>query len=218
MADARDFLYTSDYPPDYIIAGPKRNYTLTSGGFGTSSLDVIPHELPFAPLVDGVWGFSSNLSDARTIADTHAPRLTGIADLIIEVSSDETNIYIYCSNFEFPTSTRTFYFDLWMYINPSYTDEVMPSSDTTDFRLNTDYRYMKLYDAKNVSIGAGVTEPISHPLGFEPRVLAWIRADSPFTVNNTFQIIPATITATGIYIQNIESSTRTASYRIYAND
>lgn len=218
MPDPRKFLYNSDYPNDYIVLALTRNYTVNGASANPSSLAVIPHGLPFAPLVDGVWGFSSDLSDARSIADTHGPNLTSMAALIIEVSSDETNIYIYCDNYEWPYTTRTFYFKLWAFMNPAFMANINPVDDNTKYKFNSDFNYLKLAMADNMSIAANTTGTVNHSLGFKPRVLAWLRMDYGFTSNNTFQIVNAQITESRLSILNNNYSAKQASYRIYANE
>ena len=221
MSDPRNFIFDSDYPPDYIVKALTKSYTLVGDpmGYGTVNLDTIPHGLPFAPLVDGIWGITSDLSDARSIAYDHGPNfIFGMVILQIYVTSDETNIYIYCVNSEYPPITRTFYFKLWMYMNPAYSGSVAPVEDNTNYRFNTDFNYLKLAMAGNVSIPAGQSITVNHGLGFIPRALAWSRVDLGVGATNTFQIQKASIDESKLTITNPALSTRTASYRIYAND
>lgn len=214
-----NFNVSTDYPPDYVLFPLQRNYTIDGSSPSPSSLDTIPHSLPFAPLVDGVWGFTHDLSDARSIVDNYGPNLTSMASLIIEVSSDENNIYIYCDNYEFPYTIRTFYFKLWCYINPSWLGAANPSNDNTNYMFNSDFNYIKLFTASNTTIASSSSIDIMHNLGFRPRSLVWIREDFGFTPNNTFQQSRAELFTDRIRINNsFSSSPKEVSYRIYANE
>ncbi len=212
MVDLRNFIYHSDYPVDYIVKSLKRDYIVEVGDFGTMKTDTIPHGLPFAPLVDGVWGLNPDLSDSRSIINDHYPRLTGQSIIDISVSSDENNIYITCFNNDF--TPKHFYFKLWCYPDPGYDGDVEPVEDSTNFSFNSMYDYLKLFMTGSFEINPGQEKVIYHNLGYKPRALVWGRNVS----GDKFRMIEYEVTDNFIKIKNNRYSRSEYKYRIYGND
>ena len=149
---------TSDYPMDKIIYFHEGEYDFSRSLITPAA--IIPHGLPFAPLVFAV--FSLDNWQTTLTEPNESP------NTICVVDSTNINLYAYRGaggRFKI----RIFGFE------PSDSSAILSptSAQASSFILNSDFNYLKLYMAdKGVVDGSG-NAAINHNLGFVPIALVW---------------------------------------------
>ena len=170
--DPRDFLLNTDYEMDKIILF--KEGSLNSGQYDVS----LPHSLGFAPLIFGVCAFNADFSDPRSIPYTNQ---TSTDFVTFDVSATSTDIKVsYNSSSGTPSKA---YYRIYAF-EPSDVTASIPSTsgDATNFILNTDYNYCKLYQ-KGVINASNVTT-ITHNFGYLPQVMAWRESNGKIFASN----------------------------------
>lgn len=157
----RDFLLNTDYEMDKIIYF--KEGSLNSGQYDVS----LPHSLGFAPLVFGVCAFNSDFSDPRSIPYTNQTDTDYVAFDVSASSTDVKVSYVSSSGSPSVAYYRIYGFEP----SDSHADIPATSGDATNFILNTDYNYCKLYQ-KGVINASDVTT-INHNFGYLPQVMTW---------------------------------------------
>lgn len=177
MADARRFIYSSDYPMQYAVYYYEG--TMTGG-----STKTVAHGLPFTPLLIGEWSTSSDFSSANTYLG--GGYSTEFSDPGVYLTSNATNCNYSTIN---ASGTGTIYLRTWGFMPPDTNADVADLADFSGFDFDSDYSYQKLYIA-----GKGASNAtINHNLGYKPRVRIWNRATSSGTVSiGTFPSIDKT--------------------------
>lgn len=169
--DARNFLFSSDYPmpalcweyEDYWNVGANATRTVT-----------VAHGLPFKPLLVGQWALKESFAPCQDINTTNfLPVYDPINGEVVSafVSANGTNLILDLQNFS-ATSSR-YYFRIWGYAPPDYADEVPNIYDTTGFQFSTDFNYPKIVKEGTVSVAYKSTATIDHGLGYIPQVRVW---------------------------------------------
>lgn len=181
MADARRFIFNSDYPTPYLVynsgvlslVGKK-----AANGDPTTTIKTFRHNLPFTPLLAGVWSLDSDFTTAHDITNVWAEYSATplVYDMRfkyrLDFAADETYIYVSCENYT--SSDVTIYIKLTGFIPPDYSGDVTELFDDSSFTLNSDYVYRKIAFAGSVDIAdAGFDVNISHNLGYVPQVRTW---------------------------------------------
>lgn len=185
MANPTDFLLNTDYEMDKI--------TYFYEGKISGTYANINHDLPFAPLVFGVWSKTSDFSEPHSfsyaniqdpLTDEHIIESVGITSN--KVSSGN---YIYVDKNYTPGDiyVRIYGFEP----DDSYANVGSTSKKAKEFILNTDYNYRKIAKKGKVEVahtegGATYFDPVTidHNLGYKPQVMVWYEAkiDSSFSV------------------------------------
>lgn len=171
MADARKFLYDSDYPMPYLVYFQPCSYTV--GGTEYYKTVSFAHELPFTPLLLGQWstvsggGFSVSYDLAIEV-----PRFSGGQPLVAKVAgADSTNIYLDMTNNT--GSDLTFYYRLAAFAPPEFNGAVEAVNDATPYQFNSDFNYLKIYKAGSEIVAVGNTANAMHDLGYIPQTRTW---------------------------------------------
>lgn len=174
--NAKNFLFTADYPIEKVVLLRSGSLTMTAG---TNSLS-IPHDLPFTPLVGGVWSLDADFSTTYNLGAGPYPGTAGSPWMrVLEIGRafsscgvDSTNVTFGWLNL---SSTVTVYYRIYGLEPDDSTATVSSTADESDhFTLNTDYNYQKLYMAGHLSnLTANGAFTVSHLLGWRPRVLLW---------------------------------------------
>jgi hypothetical protein len=226
MADARKFIINSDYPMDMIVFFDHRE-NLPNASSSPSA--TIQHNLPFIPLVFGVWSITQDYSDPRSFG-----QLTDSLDGYVDVRADDTNIYVYSSagyydseyNWHaYPVFVRVYAFE------PADSNADVPFTNISagKFIINSDYNYAKLLRADVVDASTGGGTILVHNLGYKPQVMAWTeRAEenkpfvSIYSGGFTLSVLPGMdsigITAISLNIAYTATTGLKFHTRIYAND
>lgn len=150
---------TSDYPMDKIVFFWEGEVTFTSSI--TTPAAFIPHNLPFAPLVFGV--FTEDNWATTYTEPCYEPWV------VLLSHNNNIEVRAYKAGGGGKVKIRMFGFE------PSG-DSILPPTSTqaSAFVLNSDYGYLKLYAAGSVITDDGGNASISHNLGFVPIVMGWI--------------------------------------------
>ena len=157
--DPRDFLLNTDYEMDKIVY-------FKSGSLNAGQYDVdIQHGLSFTPLLFGVCAFNSDFSDARGVPY----QMQTMSDSVqFTASANGTNVRV--SYINYSGSPSQIYYRLYGF-EPSNSSATVPatSGNASQFVLNTDYNYCKLFQKGTASVNSTV----NHNLGYIPQVLVW---------------------------------------------
>lgn len=205
--DPRNFLLNTDYPLDKVVYITSGSATVANA---TVDLDLstairIAHGLPFRPLPILLWSNTSDfaITNEQRDADYLADAFGAGAGQYYLVHADATNIYI--KRYNQSGGSKTLYYRIFCFL-PSDADEdsVAPSTQVSgsDFVLNTDYNYMKLFhDGILTTTGNTYT----HNLGYVPRVQVWEEtADTTVSRLVLAQDISGGVGNTGVYITDTQ--------------
>lgn len=181
LANARNFLFTSDYPTDKVVYVHSLSFSVSAPSGG--AYQTIAHGLPFTPLVAGEW---STAADYGVSYDYFSgPPATGTAisggqlfNAYVNIYADATNIYLYPVNAS--GSTITVYARIFAYEPSDSTASLSATANSADnFALNTGYNYPKLFSEGIISpVAASTTYTVTHILGIVPQVMVWETAPS----------------------------------------
>lgn len=169
LANARDFLVTSDYPMDKIIY--LKSGSVPIDGYPHS----ISHNLPFTPLVGGYWSMTPDFSVCYEFSSGDFPsgNLGYIFGHSVDIECDsETTIDLYTR--DIAGGSKTCYYRIFAFEPSNVNADISsPVSLSDEMVFNTDYNYMKLYMSGVVNPGTATTYSITHGMGYKPRVMAW---------------------------------------------
>lgn len=194
----RNLLFDSKYPMPWIVWKRTHQISVASGQWSSTRL---AHGLPFIPLLIGQWSTNPNFSPSYDLGvEIPGGYSGGQLETFCGVSADANDILFNIENNA--TSTRTFYFKLMAFADPTYTGEVNPVDYSSPFRFNTKYRYQKIFMQ-----GLSTSDTITHNLGYLPQARIWTRA------NNTAAPSYAIVTSTTI--SSFTSSIQSFYYHIY---
>jgi hypothetical protein len=167
--DPRKFVLNTRYPTDKIIY-------LNKGSITASYSMEIPHDLGFAPLLDGVWS-----NDEQTwYSFGSGPVLTSAAtgdqyQGVVSLSADSSSLYFIWGALGAPSDLGTIYYRIYGF-TPDENDmslDVEPTAGAgKTFILNTRNNYTKLALSGTVSLSSG-NATVPHGLGFVPQVAIW---------------------------------------------
>jgi hypothetical protein len=168
MTDSRNLLLDSDYPLDKVVYMTSGTLAVTS--FGSEST-TITHGLGFRPLM--VFSFSDTSDFAISKTNGFLP-YGSFEQWGVTVDTDSpTTIRVFGYN----TSgvTKTIYWRAYALMPSNANVNVSPTASTaSNFVLNTDYNYMKLFDSDYITMpSSGNTTTVTHDLGYRPRVQIW---------------------------------------------
>jgi hypothetical protein len=175
-------------------------------GATTTGSENIAHGLPFIPLVGGYWSLTSDFSVNYEFGNGTFPS-GSLGDLfqrsIGNISATSSNIKMDWSNI---STSVTVYYRIYAFEPSGSSATLSPiASQGDDFILNTDYNYLKLYDADSASPGTATTYTVTHDLGYIPQVLAWYEYTAvsgfvfPVTTEST---VALEVNTTSIVFQN----------------
>lgn len=174
MADPRRFITNTDYPMPFLVYSTTA--TRSVGGTTYSDYFSFAHGLPFTPLLIGQWSTNANFQPCYDIALEYPNFSGGQPPVAIVVGADDTSIHISLSNNT--GSDVTFYFRLTAFAPPSYTGSVNSVDDNSPFKYNSDFNYMKIVEANEITVPANSARTINHGLGYIPQVRVWNRYEA----------------------------------------
>lgn len=216
----RNFVYSSDYPMPALVWEYSGSIT-NIGSYSLKSVN-ITHNLPFIPLLIGMWSENSNFNPAYDIANYIGPaNLNGNLQLN-QCGADSTKVVVEGSNMT--GSTKSLYFKLLAFAPPDYAGEVPNIYDTTNFMFNTDYNYPLIVKSGTAALSAGGSTTVQHGLGYVPQAKVWgpdtngritqlFRINSPNWVDGTYGPL---IDADKLTIRSRNAGT--CYYHIYGGD
>lgn len=190
ITKAKDFLLTTDFPLDQIIYLKSDSYPVAGfgnpGSIGTIS---VPHSLGTIPLGNMIWSMDEDFTTSYMVGSSPNPDDITRSNVGVEVSvyASSTDIVIGFSNFL--NAGFTFYYRVYAFEQSNSTLDFAPTaSSSSDFIINTDFNYTKLYiDEEQPIVG---TATITHNLGYIPQTEAFI--ELPQDISNPRRIQPPT--------------------------
>lgn len=174
VQNARYFKLTTDFPLDKVIFLNSGSATVP---FPTAGFTVvIPHGLPFTPLVGGSWDITSTFNtnyDYFTGTVPSSNPLATVFNIELDIEADATNITITPINVS--GAPVTVYYRIFaLEPSDSHADIPFTASAGSNFILNTDNNYTKLYLEDFINSPAiPSTTTVTHNLGYAPQVMAW---------------------------------------------
>lgn len=169
--DPRDFLLSTDYEMDKIIYFKEQKITPDQNGFYH-----ISHSLGFVPLITGIWSkyadfnvcnhFSPQIQDPNTYDNPVAT---------VSCLCEEDTIHLTLANRQSGSQVNFDYYVRLIGFEPSnLANNISPtSSAASEFILNTDYNYLKLFDKGFLTPDQNGDITITHNLGYIPQALFW---------------------------------------------
>lgn len=170
--DSSDLLLNTDYPIDQYVCYSTGSVTASSGGgFSTTT---VAHGLGYAPLLYIQWSETSDFSTPRELLQNPSDLYSNAEPWVIRGWADATNVSFYFQNWG--GSSKTIYFRAWG-LAPSNVSADVPHtsgvSGLSNFILNTDMNYLKLYMEGRVVVSSAPTS-VTHDLGYLPVVMVWV--------------------------------------------
>lgn len=223
VQDARNFLLTTDFPLDKVVLLKSGSQSI---GTGPGTI-IIPHNLPFIPLVSGSWSLDPSFLVSYEYSSGTFPSTsptTSIFDLLLDIYADTTNVTVGYQN---NGSATTIYYRVYAF-QPSDSNQDVPptASQGDDFILSTDYNYTKLYlNGVINNPPRPSTQVVTHNLGYLPQVIAWEtdplgnRRPLDFSQTPLFSYTNVLVTTTTVEFQvPVLTLTRRIDYRIYLDE
>lgn len=199
MPGSSNLLLNTDNGIPYIIKTFTASFTITSSMFGTVGSYITPHNLPFTPLVIGVW-HSSTTNVYRDMSNERPDDPFSMPEVVEGVVADDTNIYADINDSTYPYATSTYSFRIACLTPPNYTGDIgnLLSYDDTKYQYSSDNLSPPIFLYDYVDIGGYSTATINHNLGFTPRVRIWS--------NNKYRYINPVSSSiyTGLYSESVE--------------
>lgn len=210
--DPRDFLLNTDYELDKIVL-------FEEGSIESGESKDILHKLSFTPLVFGICAFNKDFTDTKSVPFRDKITLSG-SPPYVETPAVEFNVYaldnepkIHISYNNNDSPAPTLYYRLYAFEpSDSFADVPKTSSHATQFILNTDYNYCKLY--KKGVVSGNTDTSITHNLGYYAQTLAWLD-NGTYTSQITFSTLADD---TGAYIPlGVEVTESSVDFRYAQN-
>lgn len=172
MTQPRNFIMSSDYPIPILALKLSTTINVPVGQYWNENKKIVPHNLPFTPLIIGQWSTNANFNPAFDLS-TQIPIFYGSSQppFVVNIGADDHNIYINCSHSN--SFETVFYFRLTGFVPPDYEGEVDNVDDITNFRLNSDFNYPKILEQRKITVEANTDSIINHNLGYIPQARLW---------------------------------------------
>lgn len=166
MADARRFIYNSDYTTPAFVAKWEGSFQVAAYDYLDTSFD---HNLPFTPLIVGQWSLNENFEPAYDIATSNG-YFVGVNWNQV-AGSNATKIKFYLNNGY--NTEKTYYYRLFALAPSDYDGDIPSIEDSTNFRFNSDFNYPKLFAYGHTIITQAGDFVYNHNLGYIPQVRTW---------------------------------------------
>lgn len=229
MADARKFIYDSDYPMPYLAYSSTCNYTV--GGNEWYKTVSFAHNLPFTPLLIGQWSTDPSFSVSYDIAMS-IPSFSGSQPLFAAVvEADASSVWLDLTNNT--GSDLTFYFRFTAFPPSDYTSEITAIDDASNFKFDSDFNYFKIAEQGKVTVSAGGYAAVNHGLGYVPQSRIWYGFNTYIGGANRYVVAPlnmtrttsgalgASVDSTSLWLQNSANAMAATTdfyYQIYADE
>lgn len=198
---SNNFLVTTDYPLDKVVAGGTAHFTVpaTTNGVGTT-----PHGLPFTPLMTGSYSMTADyavLYGINSAPPSGSPALR-LYDFVCNINANATDIIFSGENYTSgPLTFYVRYYGMESSVDNGNTLGTLSAVDP--LQLSTDYNYTKLYKSGYVDYPSSgsftsKTDTIPHGLGRVPQALSWGEENGqayPIVIHDggVFQSLPVAV-------------------------
>lgn len=167
VQDARRFIYSSDSKMPTFVWKVEGN-VVNSEGSWLGGCKKFKHNLPFTPMLMGVWSNSSDFRPSSNIGEGSYIQSSGSGFIAF---ADST--YVYVKGIVTNDTPQTFYYRLYSYTPPDYDGDMTPLTDISTFHFDTDYNYLQIAkEGKIVPNGVKYHE-VEHNLGYIPLYKIW---------------------------------------------
>lgn len=177
VQDARRFIFSSDNVVPNFVYKLEGNVANTAGT-ALGGCAKYQHNLPFTPIIVGVWSLSPDFSTSYTIGDPRYAQASGYGFSAFADSS-----YVYVRGSSSNSVARTFYFKIFSYVAPDYDGDVTPISDESKFHFSTDNNYLQIHEQGKVTFTDQQVVNIPHNLGYLPLFKVWETTNQDFWEN-----------------------------------
>ncbi len=216
LANAKNFLSSSDYPVDMISGSYPSSVTVAGL---SNSFPEITHNLGYAPLYYVKWSLTSDFS---TSYDETGVGVSSSLQASFTAQTSTTKLYLFINNNS--ASSRTFYYRVIYFMPPDTNITVAPTQANFDsFVLSTDFNSPKIYLQDRTLTGAAT---ITHSLGYYPQVEVWkVRASDGRIIHhleNDSDAVPlvetAKVTTTQLILADPSAYVGSWYYKIYVDE
>jgi hypothetical protein len=163
MADPRKFILNSDYPAPALVAKWEYSFTVPAYGWVDKEFN---HNLPFMPLIIGYWSVNSDFAISHDISSL------SVSFFDQACGSTSTKIKFKVNNNE--NAAKTFYYRLFAFAPSDYDGDIPAIEDSTNYRLNSDFNYPKLFAYGSSDLTSGQAFNVYHNLGYIPMCRVWV--------------------------------------------
>lgn len=189
MADPRKFRYNSDFHSPAFVW--KDNFTITTGtGSGTTWYEV-EHNLPYTPLLCGVWRYKENdgewsnylnVAGGRNFYFSNTGTLFSEGTFrLLQVIANGTKVRVGIFKAVHSAVTNphiiTGEFHLFAFAPYDFSGPVVGIEDYNKFRVNSDEKRSMITQETWIDVPANTTTEYNHGLGYVPIVRWWRNAD-----------------------------------------
>lgn len=222
MLNPNNFIANSDYPFDMVAKVMEGSFTGIGSGTVSGSEYLVPHDLPFTPLVSGYWSDREDFETAYPIGYNVRPNVHdgSTAYGIFALSADSKNIVLQRTD---QSGGITYFYRVYC-LAPGYlADSIKPPSllGFGNNIFNSDLAYLKIAKEGEIIVDAEATSStieIEHNLGYIPFVRLW--ASYPRTMDKLRMcgsgVLGARITPEKVLIGSYDLGK--IIYRIYADE
>lgn len=228
MADARDFLFNSDYAQDQIVFFKELEFKNKSSIY----YEDIAHELDFIPLIFGVWDNNPDFDNPKPINSlgkdlySNDGELAHSNQVLVYSNAIEYRVFLQPKIQNGSGVSTDFYIRLYAFEPPDSHATVKPTARyASKFIFNTKYNYLKLKEQGTIEADTG-TVNVAHALGYVPQVLAWAEVGNSGNIGYVDSYIPpyltqenpVRVTSSQVYFDKYRNTTTKYYYRIYYDE
>lgn len=174
VQDARRFIYSSDNKMPTFVWKVEGN-VVNSEGSWLGGCKKFKHNLPFTPMLMGMWAISPDFKPSVNIGEGSYIQTTGAG---FYAWADST--YVYIKGEVSDNVPKTFYYKLYSFVTPDYAGDITPLTDISTFHFDTDYNYLQIAKEGKVVPNGVKTHTIEHHLGYIPLYKIWRTVDIDF--------------------------------------
>lgn len=177
VQDARRFIYSSDSKMPTFVWKVEGNVVNSEGSI-LGGCKKFKHNLPFTPMLMGIWAGNPNFEPSYNIGEAHYFQ----ADYGGFVAFADST-YVYVRGTVTNNTPQTFYYRLYSYTPPDYNGNVTPLTDTSTFHFDTDYNYLQIAEEGKIVPNGVKYHEVEHNLGYLPIFRVWRTVDIDFWEN-----------------------------------
>lgn len=161
-------IFNSDYPEIYIAKTFSARMTTADQGWGIYVGEArVSHNLPFKPLIRGIWSTDPNFSWANDLDAFSRGGFGNSPDISLDTYlSRDSDLFFRGSSID---KSVTFYIKGILIAPPNFTGNIAEFDTLGAYKFNSDKRYNKLFASGELPIGGGT---VTHNLGYLP--ICWV--------------------------------------------
>lgn len=199
-------LIDTDYKIDEVIL--YKEVSVTGNGVAYD----IPHALGFTPLIYVQWSETPGFENPRELLQNFSDMYPNSEPWVIWSYALSNKIVI--EYIDFGSFSKVLYFRIWCYprkdinINTPFSAGM---SGLSDFLINSDVNYLKIFDENSVTVSQNSAVSIPHNLGYRPVVMIWVESDNAIGVPGSLAPLPFAMLTMGTGPSNSTPSVTTSN-------